>query len=417
MTQRHYDVIVIGGGPAGLMAAGQAANKGACVLLLEKMEKPARKLRITGKGRCNITNTKPWNEFSTHIHPNIRFFKAAFFNFPNTALIDFLAQHGLPLVTERGDRVFPASQKAWDVADVLIQWAEQQGVTIRCHAQVQQLKQTGNRIEAAVVAQGNHTDTFTADRFIVATGGLSYPATGSTGDGYRFAEESGHAITATRPALTGVDVLNHHHALHGLTLRNIELTLWIDGNASDTEFGELTFNETGIEGAVMLRLSRKTTDAFMQHRQTTLSLNLKPAVQTPQLRQRFYKEIEETNAQNGSVEALLRKFMPAKLIPAFAAAAGISANRPSAALRQEAIDRTLQCLQDWKMPVAGIQGYERAVVTAGGVSLHDIDHKTMRSRKVENLFFAGEVIDLDADTGGYNLQIAFSTGYLAGRNA
>jgi predicted Rossmann fold flavoprotein len=415
VKQPHYDVIVIGGGPAGLMAAGQAAGSGARVLLLEKMEKPARKLRITGKGRCNITNTKPWDEFSVHIHPNGRFFKAAFYNFPNTALIHFFEENGLSLVTERGDRVYPASQNAWDVAGTLIQWAERLGVDIQCRAEVCQLKQTDNRIEAVAVKQGCNTETLTANAFVVATGGLSYPATGSTGDGFRFAHDTGHAIVPQRPALVGVHLAHHHPALCGLTLRNITLALMIDGSVTDEEFGELLFNETGVEGPVMLRLSRNAADAFLQHKKTTLALNLKPALPTPQLRERVFKEIVAT--RHSAVETLLRKFMPAQLIPAFAAAAGLLPHRQTSELRQAAIDKIVFLLQCWKMQVTGIQGYERAVITAGGVSLDDIDHKTMRSRKVENLFFAGEVIDLDADTGGYNLQIAFSTGYLAGKMA
>jgi predicted Rossmann fold flavoprotein len=412
---QRYDIIVIGGGPAGLMAAGQAAENGARVLLLEKMEKPARKLRITGKGRCNVTNTKCWDEFSTHVYPDARFFKAAFYNFPNTALVDFFEQHRLSLVPERGDRMYPASQNAWDVADTLVQYAERLGVEIRCHAEVLQLKQADNRIEAVVVKQGSNTETLTAKSFVVATGGLSYPATGATGDGFRFAHDTGHVIVPQRPSLVGVHVAHHHPALGGLTLWNIKLALMIDGSVSDEEFGELLFNETGIEGPVMLRLSRKTTDAFLQRKKVNLALNLKPALLTPQLRQRVFREIAET--RHYAVETLLRKLMPAQLIPAFAAAVGLIPHRQVTELRQAAIDKIVFFLQCWKMTVTGIQGYERAVITAGGVSLDDIDHKTMRSRKVENLFFAGEVIDLDADTGGYNLQIAFSTGYLAGKMA
>ena len=415
MKQPYYDVIVIGGGPAGLMAAGPAAGQGARVLLLEKIEKPARKLRITGKGRCNITNTKSWDEFSAHVYPNARFLRAAFYNFPNTALIDFLEKNGLALVVERGERVYPASQNAWDVAATLVQWAERLDVEIQCRAEVLQLMQTDNRIEAIVVKRDGHAETLTATSFVVATGGLSYPATGSTGDGFRFAQDTGHAIVPQRPSLVGAHVAHHHPALCGLTLRNVKLALMIDGSVSDEEFGELLFNETGVEGPVMLRLSRKATDAFRQHKKVSLALNLKPAVPAPQLQRRVFSEITETRQR--TVDTLLRKFMPAQLVPAFAAAVGLIPNRPVAELRQAAVDKMVFFLQCWKMSVTGMQGYERAVVTAGGVSLDDIDHKTMRSRKVENLFFAGEVLDLDADTGGYNLQIAFSTGYLAGKMA
>jgi predicted Rossmann fold flavoprotein len=288
-------------------------------------------------------------------------------------------------------------------------------VDIQCRTEVLQLKQAGNRIEAVVVKQNNNTTMLTANSFVVATGGLSYPATGSTGDGFRFAQDTGHAVVPQRPSLVGVHVAHHHPALCGLTLRNINLALMIDGSVSDEEFGELLFNETGIEGPVMLRLSRKATDAFLQHKKVELALSLKPAVPALQVRQRVSGEIAETHHR--TVETLLRKFMPAQLVPAFAAAVGLPTTRQVAELRQAVIDKIVFFLQCWKMSVTGVQGYERAVVTAGGVSLGDIDHKTMRSRKMENLFFAGEVIDLDADTGGYNLQIAFSTGYLAGKMA
>jgi predicted Rossmann fold flavoprotein len=417
VEQLSYDLVVIGGGPAGLMAAGQAANNGVRVLLLEKMEKPARKLRITGKGRCNITNTKGWNEFAEHIHPNARFFKAAFYNFPNTSVIDFFEKNGLPLTVERGNRVYPSSQDAWDVASTLVKWAKQQGVEIRCNTEVIRLKQSGNQIETIVAKQNDSDISVSANAFIIATGGLSYPATGSTGDGFRFAAETEHIITPLRPSLVGIDVENPYPSLKGLILWNVKLSLLIDGSISDEAFGELQFNETGIEGPAMLRLSRKTVDAFMAEKKVALAVNLKPAVLTSQLRQRLFKDIAEGRKEGITMGALLRNYMPAQLVQAFAAGVGLHINKPVSDLRQAAVDKILHLLQCWEMPVSGVQGYERAVITAGGVSLDDIDHKTMRSRKIENLFFAGEVIDLDADTGGYNLQIAFSTGYLAGKMA
>ncbi len=398
-----------------MMAAGQAAAGGARVLLLEKMEKPLRKLRITGKGRCNITNAKAWDEFAEHVFPDKRFFKAAFYNFPNTALIDFFERRGMPMLIERGDRVFPTSQDAFEVADVLTRWVQEQGVNIRCNAEVLRLVQEDKRISAVEVQLNGSTTTFTAKAFIVATGGLSYPATGSSGDGYRMATETGHTVTKLHPSLSGLVIDRLSPLLNGATLRNVEIELWIDGTVLEKEFGEMTFNETGVEGPIILRLSRRAIKALEQEQRVILRLNMKPAVVPLQLRQRLYADLKELREY--SIELLLRRYMPADMVPGFAATTGVITNRKVTEMRQSAIDKMLNNLLQWRMDVTGYQGYERAVVTAGGVSLDDIDHKTMRSRQVDNLSFAGELLDLDADTGGYNLQIAFSTGYLAGKMA
>lgn len=398
-----------------MMAAGQAAERGLRVLLLEKMEKPLRKLRITGKGRCNITNAKAWEEFAVHVFPNNRFFRAAFYNFPNTALMDFFERRGLPMEIERGDRVYPCSRDAFDVAGVIQQWVEQQGVKICCHAEVQHFISNGQHIEAVEVLLGGIASRLTADHYVLATGGLSYPATGSTGDGYRMATETGHRITPTRPSLSGLAIETQSPLLNGVTLRNVELELLLDGDPVDKEFGEMSFNATGIEGPLVLRLSRRAIEAYEKGQKVALVLNMKPAVNTMQLQQRIQNEILELG--QCSMETLLRKLLPAALIPGFAATAGLQSNRKVTEMRQAAIEKTLHMLQQWRMPMTGYQGYERAVVTAGGVSLDEIDHKTMRSRIIDNLSFAGELLDLDADTGGYNLQIAFSTGFLAGKMA
>jgi len=413
VTKELYDLIVIGGGPAGMMAAGQAASRGHRVLLLEKMEKPLRKLRITGKGRCNISNAQPWQEFSEHIFPNSRFFKPAFYNFSNTDLVGFLEQIGLPTVVERGNRIFPVSQDAFDVAEALCKWAKAQGVKIVTKAEAVGFQQQDSLITAVEVRHHTHEVMYTAKTFIVATGGLSYPATGSTGDGYRLAQAAGHSITPLHPSLTGICLHKHIASLNGITLRNVELELWIDGGKKDTEFGEISFNETGMEGPAVLRLSRAAVAAFGQGRKASLVLNLKPAIPCEELRQRFLNDVE--TLAGTTLSTLLRKYMPAALIAGFIAAAGLAQHRKVSELNITSHQKLLQQLQAWTMPVSGYQGYERAVITAGGVSFNDVDSKTMRSRHIRNLYFAGEVLDLDADTGGYNLQIAFSTGALAGK--
>ena len=414
MTKEKYDLIVIGGGPAGMMAAGQAVRHKRRVLLLEKMEKPLRKLRITGKGRCNISNTQAWEDFSKHVFPNHRFFKPAFYNFSNTDFVDFLKQIGVPTVVERGNRIFPLSQDAFEVAEALTKWAKAQGVEITNHAEVVNFQQEKGLIAAVEVKHRAHTVVCAAKAFILATGGLSYPATGSTGAGYRLAQATGHSVTPLYPSLTGIHLHKHAASLKGLALRNVALELWIDGGKKDAEFGEISFNETGIEGPSVLRLSRAAVIAFEQGKKVNFVLSLKPAIPVEELRQRFRNDVE--TLADSTVAALLRKYMPAALISGFAAAGGFSQQRKLSELSATHLNKLLQQLQSWHIPMSGYQGYERAVITAGGVSFNDVDPKTMRSRHILNLYFAGEVLDLDADTGGYNLQIAFSTGYLAGES-
>ena len=413
--EQGFDVVVIGAGPAGLLAAGRAAMGGARVLLLEKMEKPGRKLRITGKGRCNITNVRPWHEFSGHVHPTARFFKPSFVHFSNTSAIAFFESIGLPVVTERGDRVFPASQRAQDVADILVHWVKKQGVEIRCNAEVLHLKTSDGRVSSVEFMQGNVLQQVNAQCVILATGGLSYPATGSTGDGYRMAKELGHAITDLRPSLVALDISNHFKILEGLELKNVSLRLLVDNVVRAEEFGELVFTNTGVDGAIILRVSRRAVDALIQKKRVAIQLNLKPALSDEQLKKRVHRECESLEREN--LSTLLRKLLPAQLVVPFMSVIGMSGNKKNTTLSDSDMSKIASTLHEWTFELCGFQGYERAVITAGGLSLKEIDSKTMQSNKIRNLFFAGELLDLDADTGGYNLQIAFSTGFLAGKSA
>lgn len=398
------------------MAAIKAAQDGANVLLLEKMEKPARKIRITGKGRCNITNIRPEQELMQKIHPNNRFFHPAFRNLTNNKLVQLLNDNGLETVVERGDRVFPASQKAWDVAETLVKIAQKQGVEIRCHAKVLGLNSIDGTIQSISVEHNGEVEQLAANAFIIATGGLSYPATGSTGDGYQWARELDIAMVPTRPSLVGLYVKQHDEQLTGLELRNVSLQLWVDGGCKDEEFGELSFSDKGVEGAIVLRLSRDAVDALAKKSKVQLKLDLKSALDEEQLRQRIQRELEAT-PRPATVEALLRKLLPAQLVVPFAEKAGVSVKQKTVELKKGSLQRIIATLKLFEMDVVGHEGYERAVITAGGISLNELDPKTMRAKKYTNLFFAGEVIDLDGNTGGYNLQIAFSTGYLAGLSA
>lgn len=414
---RDWDVIVVGAGPAGLLAAGRAAMLGARVLLLEKMEKPARKLRITGKGRANITNLRPLEAHLQEIQPEPRFLRQAFQAFFNRDLIALLDGQGVATKVERGDRVFPASDLAWDVADALVAWAEAQGVAILARARVERLQIDAGACTGLVVAAraGSPPRELAARAVILATGGQSYPATGSSGDGYRFAEATGHRITPLRPSLVRLETQPAFPEAQGLTLRNVQLTLWIDGKKRDGEFGEAEFTARGLGGAGVLRLSRRIVEALAEGRKVELALDLKPALDRPKLEARLRRERQ---AQPGDTCAqLLRSLLPPPLVPVFCAALGLAQGSAASQLQGAKERRLLVLLKDWRFEVTGHGGWEEAIVTAGGVALQEIDPRTMASRKIDRLYFAGEVLDLDANTGGYNLQIAFSTGWLAGEAA
>jgi predicted Rossmann fold flavoprotein len=424
-----WDVLVIGAGPAGLLAAGRAAMLGARVLLLEKMEKPARKLRITGKGRANITNMRALEDCLKEIRPEPRFLRQAFQGFFNRDLIELLAAQGVATKVERGDRVFPASDLAWDVADALVAWARAQGVEILHHARVEGLiLQDGAfaGVEVARKAPAPHQAQHQAQHQappqrirarcgILATGGRSYPATGSTGDGYRFAEATGHRVEPLRPSLVRLETRPVLEKAQGLTLRNVQLTLWIDGRKRAGEFGEVEFTARGLAGAAVLRLSRAVVEALAAGREVALTLDLKPALDPAKLEARLLRDLEAHGG--GPCGPLLRSLLPAPLVEVFCEALGLRPGSPAAQLQGAKRKALLALLKALRFEVTGHGGWEEAIVTAGGVSLKDIDPRTMASRKVGNLYFAGEVVDLDANTGGYNLQIAFSTGWLAGESA
>jgi len=409
-------VVVIGAGPAGLLAAGRAAMLGARVLLLEKMEKPARKLRITGKGRANITNMKPLEAHLQEIHPEPRFLRQAFQAFFNRDLIALLQGQGVETKTERGERVFPASDRAWDVAEGIVAWAEGQGVEIVHHARVDALVVEDGAFAGVMVTRkaSGRPERIEARCGIIATGGQSYPATGSTGDGFRFAEATGHRIENLRPSLVSIETRPALEAAQGLTLKNVQLTLWINGKKHSCEFGEAEFTAKGLGGPIVLRLSRKIVDALAEGRKVEATLDLKPALDLPKLEARLTRDLEAAGATCGHV---LRSLLPSQLVAVFGERLSLDPAAPAAHIKGPKRKQLLNQLKELRFEVTGHGSWEEAIVTAGGVSLKDIDPWTMASRKVENLLFAGEVIDLDANTGGYNLQIAFSTGWLAGETA
>ena len=411
-----YDVIIIGAGAAGMMAAGTAAQNGKKVLVIEKMEKAGRKIRITGKGRCNLTNARPPEEFAEQVRTNADFFATAFAEFNNRATIRFFERRGLKLDFERGDRVFPHSGKAWDVANTLEEWCRDNGVEFWFHTRVTGLMTLGGKIFGVrYMNRRGFERKEEAARVIVATGGLSSPATGSTGDGYTFASEAGHDIEPLRPSLTPLVSLHPQlRELHKLLLRNIRATLFIDGEAVREEFGEIGFSERGIEGAVALRMSRDAVDALIDGRRVKLSLDLKPALTVEILQERIRHEIAEMPEEEFFAE-LLRKLLPKPLVMPVCKELDIQSKTYVKKIGDKEIDRLIALLKGFVLPISDYAPFEYAVVTAGGVRCDEVNRYTMESLKVKGLYFAGEVLDLDANTGGYNLQIAFSTGRLAGQ--
>ena len=481
------EIVIIGGGASGLMAAYHAARtfvdagQAAQVTVLEKMPRPARKVMITGKGRCNFTNVKDWNAFSGHVRSKANFVKSAFYNLPSQAVVDWFESFGMPTVVERGDRAFPASYHASDVVDTLVAACHSLGVKIETDAEVATVEAwkavaPENPATLGTVRGGTanevlrwgptQSDVFRGElpsgfnvtltdgrewkcrRLIVATGGLSYPTTGSTGDGLRWAKDLGHRIVPTFPALTALVPkgykLQENKDLHidrstplsefgqmlcGVQLKNIQLTLRIESTDADTEFGDIDFTDGGLEGPVGFQLSRKAVKALVNGSRVSLLLDLKPGVDLTDLTVRvkaLWEEIAKDPRSRGVREKercriLLGKLMPRELIPGFTAMHPeiITVERRSRTDTKVWINLVsiAKALKAWQFDIAGHVGYERAVVTAGGVSTDDFVAKTMESRLVPGLYLCGEVLDIDADTGGYNLQLAFSTGALAGLNA
>lgn len=408
-----YDVIVIGGGPAGLMAAGQAAEAGARVLLLEKMDRPGRKLRITGKGRCNLTNVAPEHEFIEHFGRNGRFLRQGFARFFAPDLLDFCAERGIQTVTERGGRVFPISEDAQDVVDRLVRWVKVSGVEVCPGERVAHLLTDGERIGGVRTVGRQDIE---AGVVVLATGGASYPGTGSTGDGYPMAAALGHTITPIRPALIPLKMAGDIAArLQGLSLRNVSVTVWVDGKKGADAFGEMLFTHFGVSGPIILSLSGGVVDALHDGHAVRLSIDLKPALDDPTLDARLLRELDQHGKQQ--VQTVLKSLLPRSLIPVCVDHTRIPAEKPAHQINAKERRRLLRWLKGLYLDVTGHLPLDAAIVTAGGVSLDEVDPRTMESRLVRGLYFAGEVLDLHADTGGYNLQAAFTTGWLAGRAA
>ena len=407
-----HQLLVVGCGAAGLMAAGQAAMCGVKVEVLEKMQRPGRKLCITGKGRCNLTNVAPLAEFIHHFGATGSFLRQAFHRFFTPELLEFFTERGLAVVTERGGRVFPASGKAPEVLAVFEQWLHQSGVRITTGAPVDHLH-IEEGVLTGVSCRGKH---LACGALILATGGASYPATGSSGDGYQLAEQAGHRLVPVRPALvplvTSGDCAGR---MTGLQLRNILVRLFIDKKKKAEAFGELAFMDFGLSGPVILTLSGRVVDALRAGQEVTLFLDLKPALDDQKLDARLLRDFQQRTAE--SLASVLRGLLPQEMIPVALEQTTLSGDRPAGTIRAEERKRLRLWLKNFRLPVTGYRPVAEAIVTAGGVDTSEVNPRTMESRLVQGLYFAGELLDLQADTGGYNLQAAFSTGWLAGRSA
>ena len=405
-------VIVIGGGPAGMMAAISAAECGARVSLLEKNEKLGKKLFITGKGRCNLTNAADIEEFFRAVISNPKFLYSAFYSFTNEQTIAFFESLGLKTKVERGGRVFPQSDHSSDVISALSRELSRRKADVLLHTEVKELIIEEGRAAGVLLSSGKK---LYADAVIVASGGISYPSTGSTGDGYRFAESCGHRVTELSPALVPMEVKEWYaKELMGLSLRNIQIRITEGKKKLYEEFGEMLFTHYGVTGPVILSASSVVGNRLKQ-KQLTLHIDLKPALSEEQLDKRVLREFEANH--NRQFKNAVDSLFPAKLKPVMVELSEIPEDKKVHEITKEERLRFVRLIKDFTMTLTNLRGYNEAIITKGGVSVKEVDPGTMESKKVSGLYFAGEVLDLDAVTGGYNLQIAWSTGYLAGMSA
>lgn len=404
-------IIVIGGGAAGLMAAGVAAEFGASVTLIEKNKRVGRKLCITGKGRCNITNNCSISTFIENVNTNPRFMYSAINNFECTDTISFFEDLGLPVKTERGNRVFPLSDKATDVVKVLENFAKNHGVKFLTDTTIKKLLTDNGAVIGVVTDKAGE---LLADAVIVATGGKSYPLTGSTGDGYNFARQAGHKVVSPQPSLIplvcGGAYLADCKEMQGLSLRNVSLKLYRDEKILYTDFGEMMFTHFGLTGPTILSASAHIKD--INNGSYRVSVDLKPALSHEKLNDRLLRDFEKY--KNREISNALTDLLPSSMIPVVIRRWGVDSSLRCNSITKEQRTKLIGILKDMPFKITGLRPIDEAIITRGGVDVNQIDPATMESKICKNLYFCGEVLDVDAYTGGFNLQIAFSTGRLAG---
>ena len=407
-------VIVVGGGAAGMFAAIAAAKNGHQVTLYEKNEKLGKKIFITGKGRCNITNAADMEELFDAVVTNSKFLYSSFYGYTNQNVIDFFEDAGVPVKIERGNRVFPISDHSSDVIRALEREMKKVGVKVCLNTEVKSVEAEKGKFNKVVLKD---TTTQTADACIVATGGLSYRSTGSTGDGFRFAENVGHKVTQCFPSLVPMETKEPWICeLQGLSLRNVEAKI-LDGKKElYKDFGEMLFTHFGVSGPLIISASSYVGKKFMdkngQKKELTLEIDLKPALTEEQLDQRVLRDFEENH--NRQFKNAITKLFPTKLIPVMLELGGIDPEKKVNSIEKEERKQFVHLIKHFRMTLTGLRDYPEAIITKGGVNVKEIDPGTMESKLVKGLYFAGEVLVLDALTGGFNLQIAWSTGYAAG---
>jgi len=405
------NVIVIGAGAAGMMAAIIAAENGASVTILEKMPRVGKKLLITGKGRCNITNIADIKELIKNMHGNGSFLYSSFHNFSNNDLIDFFENLGVKTKVERGGRVFPESDKAIDVVDALLRKMDSLEIRILKDVAVKNIIKEDNKVTAVVDKKGL---VYQADKIIVATGGASYPATGSSGDGYVIAEKLGHTITPIKPSLVPLETEEDWVKIaQGLSLKNVKASIIVDDKKVTEDFGEMLFTHYGVSGPIILSLSKIVAENLTENKIVELSINLKPALSFEKLHNRVQRDFEKFSKKQ--IKNALNELLPSKLIDIIIDLSYINPDKMINQITKEERLRLVEQIMDLRLTITKTRPVAEAIVTAGGVSIKEINPKTMESKIIEGLYFAGEIVDVDGYTGGYNLQAAFSMGYIAGK--
>lgn len=402
-------VAVIGGGASGLMAAYAAAKNGNDVTVYEKNEKCGKKIYITGKGRCNLTNLVSAQDFLFNVVTNSKFLTGSIFSFPPERTVEFFEQGGMPTKTERGNRVFPVSDKASDVTKCLENYCKKAGAKVKFNSKVAKIEILNSTVSDIIV----NNDKVPVDKVIVCTGGLSYPLTGSDGDGYNFAKACGHELVTPVPALCGLNIKgNFYAALQGLTLKNVQLTVFYRGKKLTSLFGEMLFTHFGVSGPLVLTASSLINRLNLND--VKLCIDFKPALSVEQLDDRLLREF--TVSPNKSIASVLKNLLPASLIGEVLLRSKIDQGKKVNSISKSERAALLTTLKNFDMLVSSLRGFNEAIITSGGVSVKQINPKTMESKLISGLYFCGEVLDVDAFTGGFNLQIAFATGYAAGNS-